>query len=148
MHIIDIVTLVMAGLMVGTELTVSAFINPVMRQLSAQSQAQALSLFAALLGRVMPFWYALCLLLLVVETVARRDQACFRLLLGVSVLWAAIIAFTIVALVPINNRIAALSTSKVPIERWLPEHDRWERLHRLRILLLLIALILATHALV
>lgn len=146
MHLIDILTIVLAGLMVGNELTVSLFINPVMRQLDAQAQTRALSLFAGLLGRVMPFWYAFCLILFLVETFARYGRAAFSPLLAASLLWAAIIVATIFLLVPINNRIAAL-VEDVPLEKWLPEHRRWDRLHRVRILLLLIALVLVTHAL-
>jgi uncharacterized membrane protein len=146
MHLIDILTLVITGLMVGTELTVSLFINPVMRKLDPESQRKALSLFAGLLGRVMPFWYGLCLVLFVVETVVHRGEPEFNSLLAASILWAAIIVFTIAVLVPINNRIAALAAD-VPLERWLPEHKRWNRLHQLRILLLLLALVLVTHAL-
>jgi uncharacterized membrane protein len=147
MHAIDIVTLMMAGLLVGNELTVSLFINPVMRQLSDESQRQALSLFAALLGRVMPFWYALCLVLFLVETYLRRGEPASSFLLSASVLWVAIIVWTILVLVPINNRIAGLA-EHTRLKEWLPEHTRWERLHRIRIFLLLVALALVTHALV
>jgi uncharacterized membrane protein len=146
MHVINIFTLVIAGLMVGNELTVSLFIHPVMRKLDPESQRKVLSLFAALLGRVMPFWYGLCLILFVVETVLHRGQPEFNFLMAASILWAAIIVLSIAVLVPINNRIAALAAD-VPPERWLPEHDRWNRLHQLRILILLLALVLVTHAL-
>lgn len=146
MHLIDILTLVVAGLMVGNELTVSLFINPVMRRLDADAQRQALSLFASILGRVMPFWYALCLILFLVETFVYHGRPEFYALLAASILWAGIIVFTVTTLVPINNRISALS-SGAPLERWLPEHKLWERLHRFRILLLLAALVLVTHAL-
>jgi len=146
MHFLDIFTIVIAGLMVGNELTVSLFINPVMRKLDAQAQTLALSLFAGLLGRVMPFWYALCLILFVLETALRRDQPAYHSLLAASLLWVGVILFTITSLVPINNRIAALAAN-APLDRWLPEHRRWERLHRIRILLLLIALLLVTHSL-
>lgn len=145
MHLIDVLTIVIAGLMVGNELTVSLFINPVMRKLDAGAQTKALSLFAGLLGRVMPLWYGLCLVLFLVETVAHRGDSQFYLL-AASILWAAIIVFTIAMLVPINNRIAALAAN-VPLEKWLSEHRRWERLHRVRIFLLLVALVLVTHAL-
>jgi hypothetical protein len=145
-HIIDILTLVVAGLMVGNELTVSLFINPVMRQLNAESQRQALSLFARNLGRVMPFWYGVCLLLFLVETFSHRGQGGFLCLLWATILWVSIIVFSVTVLVPINNRVAKLGAG-VSLEQWLPEHRRWERLHRLRIVLLLLALVLVTHVL-
>ena len=145
MHILDIATITIIGLMVGNELTVSLFINPVMRQLDGPTQARTLSLFAALLGRVMPFWYCLCLVLLLVETVLRHRTPAFAPLLTSAIVWAATILYTVLFLVPINNRIAALQATN-PIEDCLPSHERWNRLHTLRIVAILIAFLLTLHA--
>ena len=146
MHTLDIITVLVTGLMVGNELTVSLFINPVMRQLDGPAQARSLSLFARLLGRTMPIWYAICLLLLIAETVLRRSEPAFLPLLAATILWVGIIVFTITTLVPINNRIAALSVT-TPLSQWIGEHRRWDSLHRLRILCLFVAVVLLTHAL-
>jgi uncharacterized membrane protein len=146
MHTLDIVAITAAGLMVGNELTVSLFINPVMRQLDPVAQAKSLSLFARLLGKAMPGWYAGCLVLLIAETVLRRTEPAFLPLLAATIFWAAIIVFTILFLVPINNRIASLNNSN-QYAQWIDEHRRWERLHRVRILSLLIAFVLLLHAL-
>lgn len=147
MHLIDILTIVLAGLMVGNELTVSLFIHPVMGKLDAAARTRALSLFAGLLGRVMPFWYAICLVFFLIEAIARHGQPGFYPLIAASLLWMAIIVATIFFLVPINNRVASLAAD-TPLEQWVPEHEQWERLHRVRVLGLLIALVLVTHALV
>ncbi len=146
MHLLDLFSILVAGLMIGTELTVSLFIHPVMHQLDTPAQTRGLSLFAAVLGRAMPFWYALCLLLFLAETYVHRADAAFPFLLTASLLWAAVIVFTILFLVPINKRIAALSAD-APREQWFPAHQRWERLHRLRTFLLLVALVLVVHSL-
>jgi uncharacterized membrane protein len=146
MHLLDITTITIIGLMVGNELTVSLFIHPVLRQLDAATQARTLSLFAGLLGRVMPFWYALCLVLLIAEAALRNGTSAFPSLLAAAVLWTATILYTILLLVPINNRIAALQSTH-PIEDWLPRHERWNRLHIFRIAAILIALLLTIHSL-
>lgn len=146
MHTLDIAAITIIALLVGNELTVSLFINPVMRQLEGVVQARVISLFAALLGRVMPFWYALCLILLIAETVLRRATQAFQPLLAATLVWAATILCTIFFLVPINNRIAALRETH-PIQDWLPQHQRWNRLHIVRIAVILIALLLTLHAL-
>lgn len=145
MHMLDITTVVIIGLMVGNELTVSLFINPVMQQLEPAAQTRTVSLFARLLGRVMPFWYAACLVLLIVEAALRKAQTAFTPLLVASIFWAATILFTVLLLVPINNRIASLQPGDS--SQWVREHRRWEKLHRLRILLLVVAMILTLHAL-
>lgn len=146
MHSIDILTIVAAGLMTGTELTVSLFIDPVMRRLEPTAQTYALSQFASILGRVMPFWYVLCFILFLAETYVRRGQMGFPFLLAASILWALTIVLSVALLVPIANRIAALAPS-APLEQWLPEQRRWNRLHWVRIVFLLVALVLVLHAL-
>jgi hypothetical protein len=145
MHLLDIITILCIGLMVGNELTVSLFINPVMWQLEEQAQAKTLSLFARYLGKAMPIWYILSLVLLIAEAYLRRHQPALAPLLAAIIIWIAVILYTITTLVPINNRIAAL-TASLPTQ-WRSEHKRWDALHRWRILLLTIAMICVTHAL-
>ena len=127
-------TIFVIFLLIGVEFCVSAFINPVIRQLEAEPQAKALSLFARLLGGVMPFWYGACLLLIAVQGWLHRGTAVFPLLAIAAVLWLAVIVFTVAVLVPINNRIAARSSAD-----WQHEHRRWNNLHELRVLVLAIA---------
>jgi hypothetical protein len=81
MLFLDVLTILCAGLMIGNELAVSLFVNPVIWKLEDRSQAKALSLFAGTLGKVMPLWYALCLVLMVVEAYLRRHQPGLTLLL-------------------------------------------------------------------
>jgi uncharacterized membrane protein len=139
MLFLDVLTILCTGLMIGNELTVSLFINPIVWKLDDNSQAKALSLFAGLLGKVMPFWYALSLVLMLVEVYVRRHQPGVSLLLIAVGLWIAIIVYTITTLVPINNRIARLAG--VLAVGWREEHKKWDRYHRWRIVLLLIAMV-------
>jgi hypothetical protein len=59
MHLLDTITITFAGLMVGNELALSAFVNPAVWRLEGGPQAQGLSILARSLGRVMPVWYGL-----------------------------------------------------------------------------------------
>jgi hypothetical protein len=139
MLLLDILTILSTGLMIGNELAVSLFVNPVIWQLEDRSQAKALSLFAGALGKAMPFWYVLCLVLMIVETYVRRHQPALTLLLAAVAIWIAIIVYTVTTLVPINNRIARLAGA-LP-EGWREEHKRWDRYHRWRILSLMVAMV-------
>jgi hypothetical protein len=67
MPILDLITVLCLGLMIGNELCLSLFVNPALWKLDSSPQAKAVSLLARSLGKVMPFWYALCLLLLIAE---------------------------------------------------------------------------------
>lgn len=147
MHLLDTITITFAGLMVGNELAVSAFFNPAVWRLESAPQAQGLSILAGSLGRVMPIWYGLCLALLALESFLHRHQTVFVLLLTATLIWAGVILFTISMLVPINNRIASLNTA-APAASWKRDHKKWDSLHRARVLLLAVALVVVTYALV
>lgn len=146
MHLLDIITILCIGLMVGNELTVSLFINPVIWQLDDPAQAKALNLFARYLGKAMPIWYVLCLILLIAEAIFRRHQPALAPLLAAIIIWIAVILYSVTTLVPINNRITALSTTSLNTQ-WRRDHKKWDTLHRWRILLLIVAMICVTHAL-
>ena len=147
MHLLDTLTITIAGLMVGNELAISAFVNPAVWQLESGSQARGLSLLARSLGRAMPVWYAVCLALLAVESFLHRHQAALVPLLIAILIWVAVIVFTVTTLVPINNRVASLNTAALT-PGWEHDHKRWDSLHRVRILLLALALFSLTYALV
>jgi len=156
MHLLDTITVSLAGLMVGTELAVAAFFNPAARRLKSTPQAQALSVLASSLGRVMPIWYGLCFALLGLETFLHRRQAAFIPLLAATLIWAALIIFSISVLVPINNRIVSLNKSApntatntlAPASGWQQDHKKWDSLHRVRVVLLVVALLTLIYALV
>jgi hypothetical protein len=147
MHTLDTVTITFAGLMVGSELAVSAFVNPVVWQLESGPQAQGLSSLARSLGRVMPVWYGLCLALLALESFLHRHQAALVPLITATLIWAGVVVFSIAMLVPINNRIASLNAA-APAPDWKRDHKKWDSLHRVRIVLLAAAVLALTYGLV
>ena len=147
MHSLDLFTILCLGLLTGNELAVSWFVNPAIWKLNESAQAQALSLLARSLGKAMPIWYALCLVLLIVEAYLRRNSPNVHLLYGAVILWSAAIVYTVSTLVPINNRIARLDLASLPAG-WSQEHRRWDRLHRWRIGMVAIATALLVGSIV
>ncbi len=135
MRILDLLTMIVTGLMVGNEVAVSAFVNPAIWKHSDRAQASTL---AGSLGSVMPGWYALGLLLLLAEAILRRHTAEAYLYWTASGLWAAVIVFTVTALVPLNNRLARTSVEDTGFD-WLALHHRWDTRHRVRIAFLTLA---------
>lgn len=138
---LGIATVLSTGLMIGTEFAVSAFINPILEKLDGQARAHAVRLFAAKLGKVMPFWYTGNFLLLIVEAILLRGERAMGLLAVASGVWAAVIVLTLLFLVPINNRLARQDVSLT-----LPEadrqHRRWDAMHRARVVALSAAFVL------
>ena len=91
----------------------------------------------------MPFWYFVSLLLMVGALFEHRPMTSGAglFILSAVILWAAVITMTVALLVPINNRIAKLNPGH-PYEGWRSDRVRWDCLHRVRVALLLVALIL------
>jgi uncharacterized membrane protein len=136
----DIFTTVCIGLMIGTEFAVSVFVNPVLWRLEDGAQVAAIRMFARKLGTAMPFWYVLSQLLLVVETLLRRHEAAFPLLVAAVAIWAVVIVLTLHLLVPINNRMMRLEPGGFA-EAARQEHHRWDSMHRLRVAALTAAMV-------
>jgi uncharacterized membrane protein len=140
MPILDLLAILCVGPLVGNELAVSLFVNPAMWKLDDSSQAKALSLLARSLGKVMPFWYILSLLLLVADAYGRRHDTHVQLLYAAIFIWIVAILYTVTLLVPINNRIARLNPDSLP-SGWRSEHLKWDTFHRWRVLLLATAMV-------
>ncbi len=137
----NVITIIAAGLMVGCEVAVAAFIHPTLNTLPDEAHLPAASALARVLGRFMPPWYALVALLLVAEAVLEWHQS-GRLPIWFAtsaLLWIVAIVFSLTALVPINNRIASWERTTPPAD-WKTDRNRWDMLHRWRTLLLTIAL--------
>ncbi|HTW78561.1 MAG TPA: anthrone oxygenase family protein [Terracidiphilus sp.] len=135
------ITVISIGLMIGVELSVWAFINPILWKLEVHARSQAVRLFAQKLGAVMPFWYAGNFVLLIVEAAAVRRQPATWLLAAAAGIWAAVIVLTLIFLVPINNRLARPEPG-FSHENAHREHVRWDARHRARVVALGAALVL------
>jgi uncharacterized membrane protein len=130
--LLDIVTTVSIGLLIGTEFAVAVFINPILRRLEPREELRAIRLFAAKLGAAMPLWYVVCLLLLIAEAILRHGEVGSLLVIVAGAIWIAVIILSIVFLVPINNRLARVDPDAAP-ESALKEHGQWDAMHRLRV---------------
>lgn len=138
---LNIASILSIGLMIGVEFAVWAYINPILRQLTDQARAQAIVLFARKLGKVMPFWYAFNLLLLIAEWILFRHAPGGSSIAAATGLWTLVIVLTHIFLVPINNRMA-LEQAHALADQAHREHHRWDVMHRARVVTLLAAFVL------
>ena len=143
MEVLNVVALVVAGLMVGCELSIAAFIHPTLETLREEVHLPAASAIARVMGAAMPFWYALTLLMTVLDGAIYLHTS-GRLPVWIaasSVLWMLVIVCTVTILVSINNRIASWETSTPPAD-WKRYRSRWDLLHRWRVFVLTTAFVL------
>jgi uncharacterized membrane protein len=139
----DIATATVTGLMVGNELAVSVFVHPQLRKLDNSTHARAVARLAGVLGKVMPLWYGVSLLLILGAALEHRPvtSGSGLFLLSAAALWTVTIIFTIAMLVPINNRIAKMDPER-PYDCWLQDRCRWDHLHQVRVVVLIMAFVL------
>ena len=139
----DIIAAAATGMMVGNEFAIAAFVHPQLFRLEEPAHAQIAASLARTLGNAMPFWYGLALLLILGAAYEHRPITTGPglLIAASAALWAATILFTVTTLVPINNRIANMNPEQ-PHTTWLHDRAHWDRLHRIRVALLIIALLL------
>lgn len=137
-RVIAIVALVLTGPLVGVELGVAAFSNPIFAKLPEDAFRQARSGGSRLLGGVMPFWYIGTLVVLIAGAALSHDVLAVT---AVALMGAAML-LTVTVLVPINNRIGAWRSDS-DVNRDLA--SRWDRLHWVRVGIL-IAMFIALAA--
>jgi hypothetical protein len=130
-------------MMAGNEVAVAAFVHPQLERLSSKTHAEAAIPIAAVFWKAMPFWYGVALVLLIGAAFEHRpiSHGSGMLIAYAAFLWAATIVFTVTMLVPINNRIAKMNTA-CPYDGWLEDRARWDLLHRIRVALLIVSVLL------
>src|SRR5579862_392750 len=125
MEVLNVVAIIIAGLMVGCELAVAAFVHPTLDTLPDEVHLPAASALARVLGRFMPFWYTLVFLLpLAVVLVQWHQSGQIPIWIASSaILWALASVFSVTTLVPINNRIASWEKGAPPSD-WKTSRKR------------------------
>ena len=145
--LLNIATTACIGLLVGSEICLTAFTNPVLRELDEPARLKAAHLLTARLA-IMPLWNVLGLVLLIVEAVVHRNEPGFSLLVAGSALWVAAAAFTLTLMLPLNSRLARADSTSSPKQSLL-DYKRWSVRHLPRLLVLaaaLLCLLLASYA--
>jgi len=137
---LNVVAIIVAGLMVGSELAIAAFVHPTLDKLPDDIHQPAASSLARVLGTVMSIWYPLVLLLTLAEAIVEwRQSGRLPIWFATSaILWMLASVYSLTLLVPINNRIASWEKSAPPAD-WKTYRNKWDLLHRWRVVLLTIA---------
>jgi hypothetical protein len=137
--------------LLGNEFSVGVFIHPALSRADHERFLPAIQVLAALFGKIMPFWMAATVLLHLILLGLSWDWPAAHtvLLLAATLLWLAIIVFSLIGPVPINDQVKAWDTQKLPPD-WQEQRRRWDRLNAIRVVMIalaFLALILSYKAL-
>jgi hypothetical protein len=115
-------------MLLGSEFSVGVFIHPTLARVDHERFLPAIQVFAALFGKIMPFWMGATLLLHLFLLVGTWSWPEFPtvLLPTATLLWLGIILFSVVGPVPINNQVKAWDNRKLPPDRQ-EQRRRWDR---------------------
>ncbi|WP_181779607.1 DUF1772 domain-containing protein [Pseudonocardia pini] len=141
METLAVVTVVVVGLLVGVELSVAAVVNPILDRLPDGVGLLGRVDGGRRLGRAMPFWYIGSVGLAGVWTVLAWSTP---VLVAVALLLVGVV-MSVALLVPINNRVIRWSAGERPAD-WARQIGRWDRLHRVRVAVIVAAFVLLVVA--
>jgi uncharacterized membrane protein len=145
LHSLAIATATVVGIMVGVEFAVAVFVNGIFLRLPAGPSIEARADGARLLGRVMPFWYFGSLLLTAGLAAATWGRPVTGAAIAAAGLLLASVVMSIVLLVPINNRSGTWTADRHPAD-WREQQQRWDRLHYVRVAIIVAAFVLVLVA--
>lgn len=136
MHVFTMATVFVVFTLVGVEFSVSAFIHPAAHRLEAEPQLTILRRLAVVLGKVMPVWYPVSSVLLIIQTWLYWQMPGRAVLLIADAIWILTALLSIVLLVPLNNRVADGDAD------WRRIHRVWDQRHRVRVAALAVGAVL------
>jgi uncharacterized membrane protein len=142
---LQLLAVLVLGLMCGSELSVGAFVHPSLNKQPLEAHISLRSSFAALLGKVMPFWMtgSAIINLLLLLPFEHLSESMWRLAALAFALQALAIVFSLVGPVPINNRIIGWTPQSLP-DDWKQQEHQWDLYHWFRTAGLILAFLLLT----
>ena len=146
LNALEVVTTVIVGLMVGVEFSVAFVMNPILNALPEDSGQLGHAHGGRMLGAVMPVWYIGSLVLAAVWAIAGRHHDGAGLVVIAGALLILSVVMSILLLVPINNRNKTWTPETRPAD-WKQQLNRWERLHYVRVAVIVAAFALLVTAL-
>ncbi|MFP5020310.1 anthrone oxygenase family protein [Pseudonocardia phyllosphaerae] len=141
--VLAVSTVTVVGLMVGVELAVAFVVHPMTLRLPTAASLAARADGARVMGRAMPFWYIGSLVLTAVLTVLLWGTPAATATLVAVLLLTVGIVMSVVLLVPINDRSATWTADDHPAD-WRQQQQRWDRLHYVRVVIIVAAFVLVT----
>jgi uncharacterized membrane protein len=131
--ILPLIATLVLGLMCGSEINVAAFGHPTLNRQPLAAHILVRSSLAVVFGRVMPLWMAASTVLnvLLLFPFAQLSDTAWRYAAIALAIQALAVMFSLIAPVPINNRIARWTPESLPND-WRTQEHRWDLYHWFR----------------
>lgn len=143
---LEVITIVVVGVMVGVECAVAFVVNPILDALPDDSGQLGRAHGARMLGTLMPVWYITSLTLVTIWAAIRWQQPGTTLAVTAGVLLLISVIMSVLLLVPINNRSRKWTPENRPAD-WRQQARQWDRLHYARVAVIIAAFAVLTTAL-
>ncbi|WP_251091721.1 DUF1772 domain-containing protein [Streptomyces sp. Caat 7-52] len=147
LDVLEVVTTVVVGLMVGVEFSVAFIMNRILDALPEDSGQLGHAHGGRMLGALMPFWYIGSLVLSAIWAVAGWRHHGAGLVVTAAALLIVSVVMSMLLLVPINNRNKTWTPDNRPAD-WKQQLHRWGRYHYIRVAVIIAAFTLLVVALV
>ncbi|CAL9502800.1 hypothetical protein SUDANB121_03488 [Nocardiopsis dassonvillei] len=145
--VLEVFTVVVLGVMVGVEFSVSFVVNPILNALPEDSGQLGRAHGGRMLGALMPVWYVTSLVLVAAWAVAGWNQEGTGLVVAAGGLLVLSVLMSVLLLVPINNRGKMWTPENRPAD-WKRQMKRWDRYHHVRVAVIIAAFALLVASLV
>jgi uncharacterized membrane protein len=146
LDVLEVVTTVVVGLMVGVEFSVAFVLNRILDALPGDSGQLGRAHGGRMLGAVMPFWYIGSLVLSAIWAVTGWHHPGAGLVVVAAGLLILSVIMSLLLLVPINNQGKTWTPENRPAD-WQRQLNRWDRLHYVRVAVIIAAFTLLVTAL-
>ncbi|MFJ4953051.1 anthrone oxygenase family protein [Streptomyces sp. NPDC088760] len=146
LNVLEVVTIVVVGLMVGVEFAVAFIMNRILDALPEDSGQLGHAHGGRMLGALMPFWYIGSLALSAIWAIAGWHHDGAKLVVTAAALLIISVVMSMLLLVPINNRNRTWTPENRPAD-WKEQLNRWQRWHYVRITVIIAAFTLLVSAL-
>ncbi|MFF5363277.1 anthrone oxygenase family protein [Streptomyces scabiei] len=144
---LQVFTTVSVGVMVGVEFSVAFVMNRIFDALPEDGGQLGRAHGGRMLGAVMPVWYISSLVLVAVWAVAGWQDRGTGLVVAAGALLLLSVIMSVLLLVPINDRSKTWTPENRPAD-WKQQANRWDRLHHVRVGVIVAALTALVAALV
>ncbi|MEU6975007.1 DUF1772 domain-containing protein [Streptomyces sp. NPDC046371] len=135
---LEVFTTVIVGLMVGVEFSVAFVMNPIFKALPEDSGLLGRAHGGRMLGAAMPVWYITSLVLSAVWAVAGWHRPGAGLVVTAGALLIVSVIMSVLLLVPINDQGKNWTPENRPAD-WKEQSNRWDRLHYVRVAVIIAA---------